>query len=197
MNIKSTVKPVTDDQCRVELERLKAELQAVRQQLSDAEELIDYADELNKKLEKECDSLRADNAAKYAEVSRLQQALFANAGSDCNSCEDRDTPQCPGQDLCGKRILYVGGMHKLVQHYRRMIEQAGGSFMHHDGGKEIAKARLANMIGKADAVLCPVDCVSHDACLSVKKHCKQSNKPYFMMRGSGLSSLAGTLEKIS
>jgi hypothetical protein len=186
-----------EDNCRQQVEQLKQEMINLQKQLSDAEEMIDYADQLNRDLEKKCTDLENLNASKETEIKRLQQAVFANAGSDCDTCDDKNTPNCPGPDLCGKKILYVGGMHKLVQHYRKMIEQAGGAFMHHDGGKEIAKSRLPNMIGKADAVLCPVDCVSHDACLSVKRHCKQSNKPYFMMRGSGLSSLAKSLEKIS
>lgn len=185
-----------DHECQQQVAALQQQLAALGRQLREAEEMIDYADELNRELEEQCSRLAQENARKEVEIRRLQQALFANSGTDCDNCEDRNTPNCPGPGLCGKTILYVGGMHKLVQHYRKMVEEMGGAFMHHDGGKEIAKARLANMIGQADAVLCPVDCVSHDACLSVKKHCKQSNKPYFMMRGSGLSSLAGTLEKI-
>jgi hypothetical protein len=186
-----------DSSCRQQVEKLNQELINLRKQLIEAEEMIDYADQLNRDLERKCTDLENRNASQKTEIKRLQQAVFTKAGSDCDSCQDKNTSSCPGPDLCGKKILYVGGMHKLVQHYRKMIEQAGGSFMHHDGGKEIAKSRLPNMIGKADAVLCPVDCVSHDACLSVKRHCKQSNKPYFMMRGSGLSSLAKGLEKIS
>lgn len=186
-----------ENSCRQQVEQLNQELINLRKQLIEAEEMIDYADQLNRDLERKCTDLENRNASHKTEIKRLQQAVFTKAGSDCDSCQDKNTSNCPGPDLCGKKILYVGGMHKLVQHYRKMIEQAGGSFMHHDGGKEIAKSRLPNMIGKADAVLCPVDCVSHDACLSVKRHCKQSNKPYFMMRGSGLSSLAKGLEKIS
>lgn len=184
-------------ECKQQVENLQNRLAILEKQLLEAEEVIDLADELNRDLDRKCSMLQQDNAKKDAEIKRLQQALFSKADDDCQNCSDRNTPECPGPDLCGKKILYVGGMHKLVQHYRKMIEEKGGLFLHHDGGKEIAKSRLPNMIYQADAVICPVDCVSHDACLSVKKHCKQSQKPYLMMRGSGLSSLAKGLEKIA
>jgi hypothetical protein len=186
-----------DERCQQQLELLHAEIRNLQQQVSDSEELLALADEINREKEEECSALLKDNSKKDAEIKRLQQALFNQAENSCDSCEKQNSADCPGPDLCGKKILYVGGMHKLVQHYRKMVEEKGGSFMHHDGGKEIAKSRLPNMINQADAVLCPIDCVSHDACLSVKKYCKQSHKQYLMMRGSGLSSLARSLEKIS
>ncbi len=176
---------------------LEQQLDELETQLQDAEDLVSLADQLNQDLEVQCTRLQRENARKDEQIKRLQEALLQRGNLDCQSCSDRDTPECPGPDLCGKRILYVGGMHKMVQHYRRMIEERGGQFLHHDGGKEISKSRLPGMIFQADAVVCPIDCVSHDACLSVKKYCKQSQKPYLMMRGSGLSSLAKGLEKFA
>ena len=114
----------------------------------------------------------------------------------CAECEDQDTNRCPGPDLCGKTILYVGGLHKMVPHYKQLVEKYGGRFIHHDGGKEVSRAQLPKMLYSADAVLCPVDCVSHDACNCVKKICKRYQKPYVMMRSSGLSSLAKGLNDI-
>lgn len=52
------------------------------------------------------------------------------------------------------------------------------------------------MLTTADAVLCPVDCVSHDACNGVKKMCKRFQKPFVLMRSAGLSSLAKGLSDI-
>jgi len=84
----------------------------------------------------------------------------------------------------------------MVSHYRQLIENRGGNFLHHDGGKEASRAILPKMLSTADAVLCPIDCISHDACICVKKICKQYQKPYVMMRSSGLSSLAKGLTEI-
>lgn len=179
------------------MSELQGQIATLEEHLQDAEDVILFADQLNQDLEKQCLALRRENAAKDVEIKRLQLALLNQESVDCHSCDVQNTPECPGPDLCGKTILYVGGMHKLVQHYRRMIEHRGGVFMHHDGGKEVAKSRLPGMIFQADAVFCPIDCVSHDACLSVKKFCKQTQKPYLMMRGSGLSTLAKGLEKLT
>ena len=52
------------------------------------------------------------------------------------------------------------------------------------------------MLTTADAVLCPIDCVSHDACNCVKKMCKRFQKPFVLMRSAGLSSLAKGLSEI-
>jgi hypothetical protein len=49
------------------------------------------------------------------------------------TCSDRNTGDCAGLKLCGKTLLYVGGLHTLVP----------------------------KMLFTADAAFCPVDCVSH------------------------------------
>jgi len=114
----------------------------------------------------------------------------------CAVCADQNTTQCPGLSLCGKTVLYVGGLHKMVPHYRQLVEHLGGQFMHHDGGKEASRSLLPKMLVTADAVFCPIDCVSHDACKQVKKMCKRYRKPFVLMRSSGLSSLAKGLNEI-
>ena len=124
-------------------------------------------------------------------------ALISRTSSaGCTGCADQKTGRCPGPDLCGKKILYVGGLKKMVSHYRQLVENCGGQFMHHDGGVEIARNQLSKMLGSADIVFCPVDCVSHDACTCVKKMCKRYRKPFVMMRSSGLSTLAKELANI-
>jgi len=50
-----------------------------------------------------------------------------------------------------------------------VVERAGGQFVHHDGGLEDGESRLWRALGSADVVICPVDCVSHNACLLAKQ----------------------------
>jgi hypothetical protein len=127
----------------------------------------------------------------------LQAAFISGtASAGCAGCPDLETEHCPGPDLCGKKILYVGGLKKMVPHYRQLVENFGGRFMHHDGGVEVSRNQLPKMLGCADIVFCPVDCVSHDACTCVKKMCKHYRKPFVMMRSSGLSTLAKELNNI-
>lgn len=115
---------------------------------------------------------------------------------ECEFCEERLLGNCDGKQLGGRRVLYVGGLHKMIARYRQLVEERGGVFMHHDGGVENSKQQLPRLLNGADVVMCPVDCVSHDACRCLKKMCKKQAKPFVMMRSSGLSSLAKGLGSV-
>ncbi|MGI6655740.1 MAG: DUF2325 domain-containing protein [Desulfobulbus sp.] len=148
--------------------------------------------ELRKRLQRREQDLAQDFAA-------LESLVFEETPTPptlCARCADQDTENCPGLDLCGKTVLYVGGLHRMVPHYRNLVEQYGGRFLHHDGGKEASRNKLPRLLDTADAVLCPIDCVSHDACNCVKKMCKRQQKPLVFMRGSGLSALERGLNEI-
>ncbi len=141
--------------------------------------------------------LARENEEQRQELLSLEAAMIVkNTVPNCGACEFLETAHCPGPDLCGKKILYVGGQHKMIPHYQRLVENYGGQFMHHDGGVEAARNLLPKMLGSADIVFCPVDCISHDACTCVKKMCKQYQKPFVLMRSSGLSTLARKIENI-
>ena len=98
-------------------------------------------------------------------------------------------------DLCGRRIAYVGGRAGAVSHFRTVVESLNGHFCHHDGGIDDNIARLGGVLNQADVVLCPVDCVSHGACLKAKTFCKQTAKPFVPLRTAGLSSLVRGLHQ--
>jgi hypothetical protein len=53
------------------------------------------------------------------------------------------------------------------------------------------------MLAAADAVVCPADCVSHDAYYRVKRFCKRHGKPCVLLNGSGLSAFARALERVA
>lgn len=152
----------------------------------------------NEKLAQRVAFLEEENL-RHQEEKEKQDEWFAEnlVQATCENCAQADTDECPGKDLCGKTVLYVGGLHKMIPHYKNLVEKNGGLFLHHDGGKEESKSRLPKMLVQADAVMCPVDCVSHDACLTVKKICKQYETPYVMMRSSGISSLIAGLGGLS
>ena len=94
-------------------------------------------------------------------------------------------------------MLYVGGRCNLVRHYRELVERQGCRFHHHDGGREHSIPELYGKLASADVVLCPMDCVSHEACQSVKKACRHCLKRFVPLRSSGLSSLARSLDEIA
>jgi hypothetical protein len=148
------------------------------------------------------EQLQRDVAEKEAETTfletELHRLLASMAPDACPSgCSKAGTPACPGPNLCGKRILYVGGRTNMVQHYRALVERHGGRFEHHDGGVEESRQSLPKILGGVDAVVCPIDCVSHDACQRVKEACRNGVKPLKLVRSSGLSSLAKIIGELA
>ncbi len=198
--LKSAVMQESD---RNEISRLKDEITSLRQYSAIQCGSIDaLTRELRQthaviaELKSTTTRLANEKIERQQEMLSLEAALLAGTTTRCSGCTDQESGRCPGPDLCGKKILYVGGLHKMVPHYQQLVENYGGRFMHHDGGVEAARNQLPKMLGSADIVFCPVDCVSHDACTCVKKMCKHYQKPFVMMRSSGLSTLAKELSNI-
>lgn len=98
-----------------------------------------------------------------------------------------------GNDLGGRSILYVGGRTGSLPKLKAAVETRNGQLLHHDGGLEQPTRGLACLVEKADLVVCPIDCVSHDACLRVKGLCRRLGKPFVPMRSSGASSFIRVL----
>lgn len=91
-------------------------------------------------------------------------------------------------DIAGKSILYVGGRPHVLRHLKASVEARNACLLHHDGGMEQTTRSLEGMVERADIVVCPIDCISHDACLRVKSMCKQRAKPFLPLRNAGASS---------
>ena len=90
--------------------------------------------------------------------------------------------------LPAQRMLYVGGRPGAVDALRGLLQAAGGTLLVHDGGQHDHPSLLPGLIGQADQVAFPMDCVSHDAALTVKRLCRQLGKPWAPLRSSGLGS---------
>lgn len=138
--------------------------------------------------------LRGQLDERDREVEALELALLANqhVKTPCGGvCPNQQGCPCPR--LRGKCVLYVGGRSGLKGQYRLLGERFGCEVLHHDGGVEQSPQHLQQLLTRADAVVCPVDCVSHDACAMVKRMCRGSMKPVLFARSSGLSSLASSL----
>ncbi|MES9946444.1 MAG: DUF2325 domain-containing protein [Candidatus Thiodiazotropha sp.] len=109
-----------------------------------------------------------------------------------------DRLQAPSlPNLAGRRVVYIGGRRSLAPHLRSLVEGCQGDFIHHDGGVEDSRANLDSKLAGADMVFCPIDCVSHDACLRVKRCCKRTNATFVPLQSSGVSSLLNGLQKVT
>jgi hypothetical protein len=94
-------------------------------------------------------------------------------------------------------LLYVGGRQALIGHLREFAERSGAAFLHHDGGIEERGRILQGLVSRADAVLFPVDCVSHAAMLLAKRLCRQYGKPILALRSAGLASFCVALNRLT
>lgn len=94
-----------------------------------------------------------------------------------------------------KRVAMIGGLDRLVPHYKRAAKVFGYDFFHHCGRcqSDKEKASLLNLVRKAEALFCPVDVNSHAACRLIKKYCKKEGKPFFFLRSSSVSNFKDAL----
>jgi Uncharacterized protein conserved in bacteria (DUF2325) len=100
-------------------------------------------------------------------------------------------------DLAGMTLLYVGGRANQVPAFRALIERAGGSFLHHDGGIEQGTGLLPGLVARADRVVFPVDCISHLAVGNIKRLCRQAGKPYAPLRTASLACLLAAMVQMA
>lgn len=96
-----------------------------------------------------------------------------------------------------KSFLYVGGRDCQVAHLRQIATNFGAELIHHDGGLREAVSRIDTVLPSVDCVFCPIDCISHDACLRVKSGCKKFGKTFIPLRNGSKSSLERALQTLS
>jgi Uncharacterized protein conserved in bacteria (DUF2325) len=131
----------------------------------------------------------AERAAELYPLVVRERTLAAELASlESTLSADDATSSATGRSLAGLTVLYVGGRQTLVPRIRAYVQLAGGEFLHHDGGVEDRRSLVASAVARADRVYFPVDCVSHDAALALKRLCHQMDKPFFALRSSGLGS---------
>lgn len=97
--------------------------------------------------------------------------------------------------LGGRSLLYVGGRTDKLGHLKAVAEGCGGHFLHHDGGVDDRSGLIAGLVSRADLIVFPVDCVSHEAVTLVKRLCRQMSKPYLPLRSTGLGSFVSALAR--
>jgi hypothetical protein len=99
--------------------------------------------------------------------------------------------------LSGLTLLYVGGRAHQIPQLKAMTERAGGRFLHHDGGIEHSSGLMPGLISRADRVFFPIDCISHDAVVAVKRHCRLIGKAYEPLRTASLACLLSALVRMT
>ena len=137
-----------------------------------------------------------DAAQFWERRARDAEAARAAAQRELAALEhQQDAPDAAEPAVClpAERILYVGGRPGCTEQVRTALEAAGGALLCHDGGRHDHPSLLPGLVSQADRVAFPVDCVSHDAALAVKRLCRQLGKPWLPLRSAGLGSFLAAL----
>jgi len=87
--------------------------------------------------------------------------------------------------------------HNQIPHFQKLADSFGAKLVYHDGGLEDSVARIDEVLPSVDCVFCPIDCVSHDACLRAKHGCKKHGKTFVPLRSASKASLRQALFDIS
>lgn len=103
----------------------------------------------------------------------------------------------PGIGLCGKAVLYLGGRQASVPQITKAAEAARVSLLHHDGGLEQSAHLIDDLISRCDAVICPVDCINHQACLKAKRLCKKLSIPFMPVSSRGTTTFQRALRDLA
>jgi hypothetical protein len=137
------------------------------------------------------------NTKKGMEIEIAREDKLTASACNCNNSNRNEMEMGPGPLLKDVRVAYVGGVESLESCYKEMVESFGCLFCYHCGHCERGKRAIESLVEKNDAIFCPVDINSHNACLLVKKACKLRNKPCCFLRSSGLSALRNELVKFA
>lgn len=188
--------PAADSQELVKANNTINVLTSQNQKLQEELEQKDTALQESLKTALDIKKLKAGLESDLWRQKEINQQLFREINTlinprQCIDCQCSQTNCCA--KLCDKRVLIVGGLTKLKGFYRDVVENHGASFEYHDGYLKSGERELEHLIKKSDIILCPVDCNSHNACLSVKKICNRVKKPYQMLSSSSLSSISQAL----
>jgi FtsZ-binding cell division protein ZapB len=147
-------------------------------------------------------TLQAENELLRQKLGELQQRHEEIIGrlEEKMATDSRPPPTMPAPETINfdaKTVLCVGGRTGSIATYRKMIEEVGGRFVHHDGGLEDSANLLDASLSAADLVICQTGCIGHSAYWRVKEHCKRTGKQCVFTDNPSASGLARGLKHIA
>ncbi|MEM8853762.1 MAG: DUF2325 domain-containing protein [Pseudomonadota bacterium] len=196
-----------------EIAKLREEQATLRSHLSHAtapaaEATHQAQDRHTQKRERALQSVRVRARAAEDHVKRLEGELRkqrvavvraphrSTASQEAQDTQDTTALAAREAAKDGKAILYLGGHTRSVDRLRSIAHQFNCGFVHHDGGVEDASQRLDSVLPSVDCVLCPVNCISHDASLRAKRVCQSLNKPFVPLRSASQSAFRKALLEV-
>lgn len=181
-----------------EVETLSGRLNAERERAERAEAAADHWKQQATRSIDQNQWLAQQLAESRQERDMLEitlERLLESPGADIDDADA--TVDATSADLVGRCVLYVGGRQSLCAHFRELVERRNGRFIYHDGGREDARAQLWDVVQQADAVFCPLDCVSHDAVHRIKRFCERNTKPLVLLPRASLAAFNRGLNAVA
>jgi hypothetical protein len=185
-------------------EALVLEMAQLRALLADREEKLSLhtarRNESEQKLvaqQARYDALQADFHATRDELetARLELGALENAFDD-TAC-DAGGGKTALPPLDGKCVLYVGGRPGCADRLCKMVATAGGKLLVHDGGIEDRDGLLATMLPRAQMVVFPIDCISHNAMHVAKQACARRGIACHPIRSASVASFVALMQRLA
>ena len=168
------------------MQQLRAQIDLHNERRERAERRLDEQRQILAETKNELHDSKRSNNHLRAEIDALE----------AQSAQRLQTASGPKRSLNELTVLYVGGQPSQMPTVRALVEQMDGRFLHHDGGLEERGGLLPGLVNRSDVVVFPVDCICHDAALSLKRLCRQVGRPFLPLRSAGLSSLVLALYQL-
>ena len=99
--------------------------------------------------------------------------------------------------LKDRSILCVGGQAKYYPVYHKLVEATGGHLFTFHGDSNDTPMHLYELLEKTDMVICPVDCVNHQAYFTVKRYCQYSGKQCVLLDRSQVKTFQKGIKKLA
>ena len=143
-------------------------------------------------LERRIETLETRLAAE--QTDHLDHPVVAAVPVAVPCCEQHATITVPPTpNLDHTTILLVGGRPAQVPTLTQAVARAGGTLLHHDGGREMSLGLLPGMVGRSDRVVVALDCVSHAAAAAARRLVRDKGKALSALPNLSLSSLLGAV----
>lgn len=184
-----------------EVYALRQHNQALQERNALLSERLAAVEQRNQSLQQSLQALdnelaRCRNAAQRKNDAGIEGVPVAVAQA-CAVAVGASAEAAGGAQLGGRRVLCVGGRPGMIERYRQLVEDSGGSFVHHGGAQEANDHRIDAILAGADVVLCQVGYVSHLTYWRVKEACKQRGLPCVFQKTAGITAFARDLAMIA
>ena len=123
--------------------------------------------------------------------------LVKHSSPTKNPIINNQTTNMSNCQLAGHSVLCVGGRIKLYPEYKQFIENSGGNLVTFHGNPNDQLSKLPQLLAKTDMIICPLDCVNHEAFFIVKCYCQCSGKLCVLLDRSEINTFCKGINKLA